>query len=386
MRKKIIFIIDSPFPFYSGGRETWLYQILSLLNKERYEITIINKKSRGKQKPFFKLKENVKIISIPNIPKFIKSKWPLGTFFNLINEIIFSAMAYKKIKSQYGKLKNKPIIFTLNPGFCSYPAYLNKKNGFKYFCTVRGKYAPERVQNCFAFKKIWFGFFRKLEIKTLRGAEKVLSNGFDTKENLKNYLDIKTFEKVKVLPNGVDFNKYSQISILKEEIILTIASLRDIKGIPEIIKSIPYVKNKKIKFFFAGKGNQKPYKNLAKKLQVMGRVKFLGERKDIPDLLSRSKISITISGGSGISHACLESLSSGTITIGINNLTYSQLITNKKNGFLIKNRNSKLLGAKINEILDNFHSFKKIQENAKKSAAIYDWKRIYKLFKEYVKE
>lgn len=40
-RKNIIFIIDSPFSFYAGGIETWLYNITSRLCKDN-NITIFS--------------------------------------------------------------------------------------------------------------------------------------------------------------------------------------------------------------------------------------------------------------------------------------------------------------------------------------------------------
>ncbi len=44
MKKELIFTIDSTFPYYSGGRETWLNHILNILVKKGWSISLINKK------------------------------------------------------------------------------------------------------------------------------------------------------------------------------------------------------------------------------------------------------------------------------------------------------------------------------------------------------
>ena len=43
-KKEIIFIIDSPFPYYSGGRETWLFHICNSLITNGDSIYLVNQK------------------------------------------------------------------------------------------------------------------------------------------------------------------------------------------------------------------------------------------------------------------------------------------------------------------------------------------------------
>jgi len=382
MKNDLIFIIDSPFPYYSGGRETWLFHVLNRLIKE-YNILLINKRNYRKKKPFFKLDKKIKIITVSIIPRFLKISWPFSTLFQVLNSYLFAVLIYYKLKNTYKNKNERPLIITLNPGFCSYPALLLKKKGFKYLCCVRGQYAYESVQKCFWFKNIWFKLFRKVEVETLKKAEKVFLNGKDTKENLKKYLNSQIVKKFKILPNGVNFKEFAEAKItnplnIEEDIIMTVATLRDIKGIPKIIKSIPYVarNNKNTKFIFVGKGNQQPYIKLAKRLNVLKYIEFLGERIDITNLLKQAKIALTISGGSGLAHSTLEALASGTIVIGLDNLTYSQIIENGKNGFLVRENDSKELGKKINYILKNYERLEPIKNNAVKSAQKYDWSNI----------
>jgi len=383
-KKELIFIIDSPFPYYSGGRETWLNHILKRLIRKNYSILLINKrKTTINKKPFFNPDKKIKIISIPTIPRFLKVSWPFATLFNVINSYLFSIIAFVKLKNKYKRSKIKPLIITLNPGFCSYPALLLRKFNFKYVCCVRGKYTYEIVQKCFWFKKKWFKFFRKLEIKTLKNSVKILTNGYDTKENLRVYLNSKTFQKIEVLPNGVNYTKFADAKVTKplninESIIMTVATLRDIKGIPQIIKSIPYVvkKNKNVKFVFVGKGKQTPYITLAEKLNVLNYVSFLGERKDIPNLLKQAKFSLCLSGGSGISHSLLESLASGTSVIAWDSNVYKQIINNRRNGLLVKEWDSKALAEGIKLVLKNKNLRNEFKKNGPKSVKKYDWQNI----------
>ncbi len=387
MKKELIFIIDSSFPYYSGGRETWLSKLFEYLIKKDYTLVLVNKINYFQRKPFFNLNQRIKIITVPTLPKFLKGSWPFATLFIVINNYIFSILTSLKIKKEYKYSKIKPLIVTLNPGFCSYGALLLKKFGFKYLCCVRGRYAHEMVKNCFWFKKKWFKFFRRVEIKTLQNSEKIIANGFDTKENLKSYVAEKAYTKIEVLPNGVEFRKYNKSKVtnllnVKEDIVLSVATLRDIKGIPEIIRCIPFVvgENEATKFVFAGKGKQKPYIEHARMLNVLKYTLFLGQRKDIPNLLKQSKISLCVSGGSGISHSAIEALAAGVPVVAWDSPVYRQIIENGKNGILVKENDSKELARKILMVLRDNKLQSKLRINGPKSVEKYDWKNVVKQF------
>ncbi len=383
-KKEIIFIIDSPFPYYSGGRETWLFHICNSLITNGDSIYLVNqKKFFNMKKPFFNLNSKVNIISVPILPRFIKTYWPLGTLFRVANSYLFSILCYIKLFRRFRR--KKPLIIAIGSGFTALPALYLKKQGYKYICCVRGKYAYDSTLKTAIFKKKWFNFFQKLEIKTMKHAEAVWANGYDTKENISKYIDQNTKKKVSVMPNGVDFQKYKSGGIIKENIIMNVSTLRDITGIREIIKCIPHVVNKNVKFVFVGKGNKEPYVKLAKKLNVLNSILFLGERKDIPDVLKQAKIVLCVSDGSGISHSLLEALSSGAVVIAWDYFKYSQLIVNRKSGFLVEENNPAKLGEMIEYVLENYDKMGQIRINARKSVEKYDWKNVTQRFFKKIK-
>jgi len=390
MNKELIFIIDSPFPYCSGGRETWLYNIFEKLIRERYTINLINKNKSGVNKHlFFLLDKRIRTISIPTLPRFLKAKWPFANLLLLFNAYLFSILTYLVIITKFKNYGGKPLIITMNPGFNSLPALFLREKNFKYLCCVRGKYAYESSYKAFCCKKFWFNYFRKLEIKTMNSAEMILANGWDTKDNISKYLDQKTKKKVEVLPNGVNFSQYNKAKIvsrlnIKKDIIMSVATLRDIKGISAIIKAIPYVikENKNVKFVFVGKGNQKPYVEQARNLHILDYIMFLGERSDVPSLLKQSRTALCVSEGSGISHSALEALASGTCVVAWNSQTYRQIIRNNVNGLLAKENDILDLASKILLCLKNAKLSTKIGNAGSESVRKYDWENITKQFLE----
>lgn len=387
MKKELVFIIDSAFPNSSGGRETWLYNIFKELLDRDYDITLVNHKKFFKnKKPFFELSKDVNVISVPMLPALLKSTWPFGRLFKAFNSYLLAFLTYYKLLTKYKKVKEKPLLICMNPGFQSLPGYWMSHKGFKYISCVRGHHAKENSCDAFFCKKLWFKFYRGLVLKTLNNADQIFVNGYDTDSYVKDFMDKKYHKKIKMVPNGINFNKYSPYATKKSSkkfTVLTISTLRPITAIDTIIESIPDIikKIENIEFVFAGKGDQEPYLKLAKKLNVFKYVTFLGQRRDILDLLKGADLVMCVDFvGSGLSHSTLEGLASSTVVLAFDSEIYTQIIKHKDNGLLIKERDPKDMADKIIYILKNDSLREKIQINARKSVEKYDWKKVTTLF------
>lgn len=393
MEKELVFIIDSAFPCSSGGRETWLYNLFKELLKRKHKITLLNyKKFLKNKKPFFELSKDVNVISVPILPHILKSTWLGGRLLRTINSYLLVFLTYRKLLKKYGAFEKKPILIYMNAGFQSLSGYWLVNKGFKYVSCVRGHVARECSCKAFCCSGFWFKFYRYIEIKTLERADQIFVNGYDTDGYVKDFMDKKYHKKIKMVPNGINFNKYSSYATKKSSknfTVLTISTLRPITAIDTIIESIPDIikKIENIKFVFAGKGNQEPYLKLAKKLNVSKYVTFLGQRRDIPDLLKGADLVMCVDFvGSGLSHSTLEGLASSTVVLAFDSEIYTQIIKHKDNGLLIKERDPKDMADKIIYILKNDPLRKKIQISARKSVEKYDWKKVTDVFLDFVKD
>ena len=78
---KIIFLFDSTYPYYTGGIETWVYNVCERMIKS-HEITIVNVKNYridDRMGHFENINKNINFISVSNlnhvpvIRKFVRS-------------------------------------------------------------------------------------------------------------------------------------------------------------------------------------------------------------------------------------------------------------------------------------------------------------------------
>lgn len=379
MKKNLVIVIDSSFPSSSGGKENWLYEMSKRL-QDRYNLTIISQKS--KKQSFYPISEiKVDLVTLPAISFNLTEAFSL--FFRHVSFGLIS-MAYVFYKFRFKK--EKTIVITMSSGPVYFPAWIMRGRNFRRVHAARGSVYLWMTDRSPSFSGLWKFLYNSF---TLKDAHLTLANGYDTYEEM-----IQFSNKVKVLPNGVDFNKYSHVKIKQMQdipIIVSIAGLRppdddhdilkkDIKGIAHLIKSIPFIKTNysgDFKVVFAGAGNKEPFIRLAKKEGVENYVEFLGERKDIPILLCQSKISATLSnpytGGGGMSMATLESMAAGKSIIAWDNNTYRQLITHEKTGLLVPPGDFKALGEGIAYLLNNREHADELGKNAQEDAREYDF-------------
>jgi glycosyltransferase involved in cell wall biosynthesis len=368
---KLVFVIDSHFPYYSGGRETWLYEHSKRLSKE-YNITILAMKPpQVNKKPFYSISglHNLKLYNIPylgNVP-IVRAVLPTLTYlsyFISVTVFLFPLL-----------LKREKIIFiSLNPGFCYLPLIFMRSKNFRRVCTVHGDFAEEMKKEIPFLPK---RFLKFLETFSFKDANLTLLVAFQIHNR---YNKIKPLcRKIEILSNSVDCERFKEsVSPSDSDIkkLVCISTLRDIKGIPIIIKSIPYlIKKYKDPFviLFVGKGDPTQYIELAKKLGVEKYVKFLGERTDIPEILASSYASVGPFFG-GI--VALESMAAGKPIIAWDEATYKQILKHGYSGYLVPTWDAKALGEGIAHVLKNDDFAAILGRNAQREAQKYDINKI----------
>jgi glycosyltransferase involved in cell wall biosynthesis len=214
-------------------------------------------------------------------------------------------------------------------------------------------------------------------------------------------------EKIRVIPNGVDTDIFSgkyDCSYLREElkrkfgiiiddhsvVIGCIGSLKSEKNQVMLLKALREIKHEKagkqIKAIFVGDGaDLLDLVRFVKDNGLQRDVAFIGNRKDIPQLLSAMNvfISTSISRHEGMSNVILEAMSSSLPVIATKSIGTSELVRDGLTGFLVEQDDvialadeiislcgdlelRKKMGIKAREIVKNKYSITEMVSNYEK--------------------
>jgi glycosyltransferase involved in cell wall biosynthesis len=114
-------------------------------------------------------------------------------------------------------------------------------------------------------------------------------------------------------------------------------------------------------------------KDLCVELDLADSVKFLGQKKNIPELLWQSKICVLSTHYEGLSGVVIEGLVAGCAVIASDVPGVSELIEHEKTGWLVPENDPVTLAKTIEEVLSNPKYSAKIAENGRQYAeAMFD--------------
>lgn len=379
---KIIFLINSSFPYYAGGIETWLYNVSKRLCNE-HDITIVSQNYRQYPLLFNDMPDKIKFIKFKTMNDYKFLRILVRSYINVVNFFIGTYSMAHALRSIINK-RDKYFIIALDTMFNVDAGYHIRKGNTNVvlIASARGPHAEILSESFPLFRKL-FLIYEKLMLKC---ADAIWANGLDTMSLLKS----KGFYSV-LMRNGVDFKSICNISTDGLEDILntfnikivSIGTLLDVKGVNELIDACAILNNRGIKnveLFFIGKGEPEKYKNRANKLNVAERVHFLGHKSNVGAYMKKCDIIACLSGGSGMSMSAIESMASMTPVIAWDSPVYRQFNANCQTMHFVKERDPDSLANGIVEIINNYDYYKKIAQNAREEASHYDWSNIVKEF------
>lgn len=371
-KKSIIFLIDSPFPYYSGGIETWLYNVAIRLN-DRYRIIVISESPIYYKSPIFHLPHDIIVENFFSIRKYKLCRGVLKGFLSYIEFQLHSYfMSYKlfKVIEKYGN----SVVVALNTLNAASAVY-NVKKQFKdiyYVCSARGPHADIMSQLYPKQKKKLFD----QEKRNMQYADCTWVNGYDMLSYFQSY-----GIKAKVMKNGVNIELFKNTSSVSpfsnsDLKILSVATLLDIKCISELIIAFSDIVNRgyeNISLYFIGKGDSLKYRKLANSLHVTDKVYFLGNKTDVIPYMKNVDIIACLSGGGGLSMAALEAMASKTPVIAWDTPVYRQFNRKQKVIELVPEKDTEALADGIEHMLHHYSLYQNMGERAFEEANFYDW-------------
>lgn len=173
--------------------------------------------------------------------------------------------------------------------------------------------------------------------------------------------------KVVYIPGiGVDTNKFNVIrldkNIKREElgikngtiVLLSIGEMIKRKNHETAIRALAKLKKENVVYLICGRGKLENYlKELAEKLGVGDKVKFLGFRNDIPEICKASDIFIFPSYQEGLPVAVMEAMAAGLPIICSNIRGNIDLIESGKGGFTVNPNDAEELARCMLQIINN---------------------------------
>ena len=184
--------------------------------------------------------------------------------------------------------------------------------------------------------------------------------------------------KIKVIFNGIDIKKFASLKRAEnkegKKTIGIIGRLVPVKDHITLLSAFKIVSQKlnAVELFIIGDGQLK--ENLIKYCQENGlneKVKFLGARRDIPELMQQIDSLVLTSLNEGLSITLLEAMAAGLPVIATNVGGNPEIVKDNETGFLVPPKNPKLLAEKIITLLSDQKLANGMAEKGRKRAKEY---------------
>ena len=187
------------------------------------------------------------------------------------------------------------------------------------------------------------------------------------------------YKSITTINNGIDVNTISEAEPCKELLdlkesrksILMVAGFRKQKNQDTIIRALTLLDKEKYEIWFAGIGERmEEVKQLALSLGVCERVRFLGLRTDIPNVLRAADVIVMSSHWEGLSLSNVEGMSAHKpfIASDVNGLKE----VTKGYGILFPHEDEKILAEEINRLASDEAYYNEIAERCYNRALEFD--------------
>jgi glycosyltransferase involved in cell wall biosynthesis len=208
-----------------------------------------------------------------------------------------------------------------------------------------------------------------IEKQAFKQSHKIVVNA----EAVKNYLISEGIsdKKINVIYNGLDLerltpkqtnrhellNEFGLPTVENARFITLVANLRhDVKNQPMFLRTAKKVFHEfpNAHFVLAGEGDLKEsLETLAKELQIVENIHFIGRCTKVPELLSLSFACVLTSFNEGFSNSILEYMSAGRPVVATNVGGASEAIIENETGFLVKSDDDEAMSKRLIELLQD---------------------------------
>lgn len=238
---------------------------------------------------------------------------------------------------------------------------------------------------------------QQLERKSILNVDRVFAPSKLLANTVKDELDINRVDVMKnpftldTKPGEYDFSVY-KANLQKMDYFLFFGSIRYLKGVQTITDILPELlnKNNSLRFLFVGKDSWNYMKKIKEVVGGYGdRVLWFDklEHEKLYPIIENAKAVVLPSRVDNIPNACLESMALGKIVVGVREASFSELIEDGEDGFLINRDDSASLLKKLENIIHmNENDYEQISKKAQVSIQKYSPNRIIPKLINYYQE
>ena len=207
---------------------------------------------------------------------------------------------------------------------------------------------------------------------------KIICISDQAEENLKNYLGNDKFN-ICTIYNGIDVERFAQAqpcaALVKDKgnkkAVVMVAGFRYQKDQDTLIKAMNLLPKDDYELWLVGDGERKEaLKNVVKGLTMEDRVKFLGLRNDIPNILKAADVVVMSSHFEGLSLSNLEGMASGRPFIASDVDGLHEIVAG--NGLLFPHEDAEALAELIKRVSDDIALRERVVLACSAKAAQYD--------------
>ncbi|HKV81095.1 MAG TPA: heparinase II/III family protein [Candidatus Sulfotelmatobacter sp.] len=332
--RKVFYLVDS---LNVGGTEVQAVELAIRLNPERYNVTLGCLRARGS------LLERLQGSSVS-----VREFYPKGGFDSLqgIYQMFRLAMFLRRSRFQivhthdlYANVLGIPAA-----AIARVPVIISSQRDLGHLDLYKSG------------RRVWLRRLQKLSTVVLTNANAVRQAVLAE--------DHFAPDKVRVIHNGVDLERFSQRSSDRawllpdadqEKWIVLVGNMHgDIKGHEVLIAAAETVVREfpDVRFLLAGDGQQrKEFEEQVARLGLAKNFSFLGRRNDVPRILSCSDIGVLPSQAEGLPNAVLEYLAAGLPTIASRVGGNVEIIHEGKTGLLVPADEPSALAAAVLRLL-----------------------------------
>lgn len=164
--------------------------------------------------------------------------------------------------------------------------------------------------------------------------------------------------QVLVVPNALDLQQYrsTPLSTNGKALIVGIGSLIGVKRWDRLLDGAAQLKERALDFsvHIAGSGPlRETLEQRARKLGIADRVKFAGEVKDVPGLLSRSTLLAHTSDTEGRPNVVMEAMACGRAVVAMEAGDIAALVEDGKTGFVVRRGDDRALVERVATLIAN---------------------------------
>lgn len=365
----------------TGGVAKYNFYIANAYRNLGHNVYIISKLGKGEE--IYKCIGGINIYRI----RQLKILWPLpkipflGSFFILLRDIIYSFSVRKKLFeinkkfkvdiAEYAEVNVEGIAHSIfGPNQIPFVV----RSHTPYFVLRDYLKSEQTFRNSLNF---WMEKF------FIKRAPLITTPSRDLADLLRKSLNIPQ-EKIKVVPNGIDTNKYRSSDRkrpdIRQTIILFVGRIERAKGVFILAEAFCRLKDiykkDEVRCIFVGedRGALSRLKEIFRENDVLDKVEFKGKVSEKELIINYQNCDIFVNPSliyESFSYTCLEAMSCGKPVIASMIGGIPEVVVEGKTGFLFEPGKAEELAAKLTTLIRNPEKRKQMGEEGRKRAEIY---------------